>query len=106
MREKEKEIKKAVSALVDKAKEEAVKREKKGLLQDPAVSLRVVARALWSEWRGLILQGSGGLGEIHDLWNIMRNEMEALTNLERIVAEAGGEGSDFRPVKGFEKYGG
>ena len=101
-----KDIEKAVRAVADAAKKkESEERKKRGGLQSPAVSLRIVARALWSEWRQLVLQGDGGLGELHDLWNIMFREMEALTNLEKVVAEAGDSGSDFRPVRGFEQYG-
>lgn len=105
-KEVEKDIEKTVRAAADAAKKkEAEERKKRGGLQSPAVSLRIVARALWSEWRQLILQGDGGLGEIHDLWAVMHRELEALTNLERVVAEAGEQGSDFRPVVGFERYG-
>lgn len=105
-KEVEKNIEKTVRAVADAAKKkEAEERKKRGGLQSPAVSLRIVARALWSEWRQLIHQGDGGLGEIHGLWNIMFREMEALANLEKVVAETGDGGSDFRPVKGFEQYG-
>ena len=99
-----KDVEKAIRAFTDAGKKEAAEK-KSGELQSPAVSLRIVARGLWGEWRQLIYQGDGGLGEIHDLWNTMHREMEALTNLEKVVAETGDGWSDFRPVRGFERYG-
>ena len=70
------------------------------------VALQVVASSIYTHWRNRINQAcqttSGewiegvGLGNIHDLWNLMYEDMKALYTLEHLV-------NNHYRTKGIEK---
>ena len=66
---------------------EAWSREKE---LDCQIALQVLATAVWSNWQREINSHNDcprmvGLGNIHDLWNIMHDDMKAIYTLERLV---------------------
>ena len=81
-----------MSKRADKEWGEMWSREKE---MDCRVALQVLASSIYEHWRQKINREcqttSGewvegvGLGNIHDIWNIMYNDMQALYTLERLV---------------------
>ena len=57
---------------------------------DCHVALQVLATAVWSNWQREINSHNNcprmvGLGNIHDLWNTMHDDMKAIYTLEQLV---------------------
>ena len=57
---------------------------------DCHVALQVLSTAVWSNWYRQIRAYEDhphmvGLGNIHDLWNTMHDDMKAIYTLERLV---------------------
>ncbi|MCR5791371.1 MAG: hypothetical protein K6G83_15920 [Lachnospiraceae bacterium] len=62
---------------------------------DARIALQVVASSIYTHWKYTINQESKtssgewiegvGLGQIHDIWNLMYTDMKALYTLEQIV---------------------
>lgn len=57
---------------------------------DCHVALQVLATAVWSNWYRQITADKDhprmvGLGNIHDLWNTMHDDMKAIYTLEQLV---------------------
>jgi len=76
-----------MSKRADKEWGEAWSREKE---IDCHVALQVLATAVWSNWYRQITSEKDhprmvGLGNIHDLWNTMHDDMKALYTLEQLV---------------------
>lgn len=76
-------------------------------LMNASAALRVLVDSVGLKWLDALSDEHDGLGHIHDLWNMMYEDMEAIVCLEKYIADNEDDvtGSDFRPVPGFEKYG-
>lgn len=67
------------------------------------VALQVLATAVWSNWYREITSHTDwprgvGLGNIHDMWNTMHDDMKAIYTLEQLV-------NDHYRTKGIENEG-
>lgn len=69
------------------------------------IAVRVLADAVGLKWKRMLMDECDGLGHIHDMWNEMYHDMDAIVCLEKYVtAHKGICGCDFGTPRGFEKY--
>ena len=56
---------------------------------DAQVALSHLAAAVWRKWQRALdaekYPNMVGLGQVHDIWNLMYNDMKALYTLEKLV---------------------
>lgn len=72
---------------------------------DASIALRILADAVGQKWKRMLMDESGDLGHIHDMWNTMYKDMDAIVCLEKyIVQHEGNCGCKFPIPRGFEKY--
>ena len=56
-------------------------------LMNASVALRVLVDSVGLKWLDALSDEHDGFGHIHDLWNMMYEDMEAIVCLEKYIAD-------------------